>query len=88
MCYCRRRDSATLVQMHSIEETLAELRRLPEADRTRLAFALLDSVSGPDPDAGLSDDQLRAEIFREADVAVGSPPDSMSWEEAVASIRK
>lgn len=74
--------------MQSIEETLAELKRLPEAERTRLAFALLDTVGGVDPHEGLSDDEVRSEVLAEAELALASPSDSLSWQEARALIEK
>lgn len=74
--------------MRSVEEQLAELKRLPEADRTRLALALLDSVGGVDPHEGMTPAEIRAELLAEAEVAGTGPADSLSWDEARSLIER
>ena len=72
--------------MSTPDERLIELIRLPEAERARIAFALLDSIGGVDPDSHLTPEQFRAEMIREAEAALESPEASMDWEQARALI--
>lgn len=68
------------------DERIGELIRLPEAERARIAFLLLDSIGGSDPDAHLTPEEFRAEMIREAEAVSKTPDDSMAWEEALKLI--
>ncbi len=74
------------VGLHSNQ--LGNLILLPEEERARLAFALLDSIEGLDPHAGMSPEEFRQEMHRRADEAYQSPGDSLDWSEAEALIRR
>lgn len=76
----------TLVQMSTPDDHLNELIQLPETERARIAFALLDSIGGLDPDSNLTPAQFRAEMLQEAEAALNRPEDSMDWEQARAVI--
>ena len=69
-------------------DRLGELIRLPEEERARLAFALLDSLSGADPHGEMSPEAFRQEILRRAEEAYQGPEDSLEWSEVEAQIRR
>lgn len=72
--------------MATAEDRLDELMRLSEAERTRIAVALLDSLGGLDPYAEFSPEQFRTEMARRAEDALEGPSDEMDWEAARARI--
>ncbi len=72
--------------MSTPDDRLNELIQLPETERARIAFALLDSIGGVDPDSHLTPAQFRAEMIQEAEAALKNPADSMDWEQARAMI--
>ena len=72
--------------MSTAESQLTELMKLPEPERARIALALLDSLSGPDPYEGVSPHEFREEMTRRAEEAYDGPADGVDWETARARI--
>ena len=73
--------------MSAAKKILEEALSLPEQERQKVALTLLDSISGFDPHAGMTDQELATEIVRRADDAAAGRTRGISSEEALQQIR-
>ncbi len=74
--------------MTKVEKILHDARGLTEEERTAIALELLASVSGPDPHAHLSDEQLACEIERRAEDAAAGRSKGRTWDEVEAELKR
>jgi putative addiction module component (TIGR02574 family) len=73
----------------SVQELEAEARKLPAAERARLAEALWDSIAdeaNTDPEVLPLSDNQRAELDRRLADYRAHPETSVSWEEVKAHV--